>query len=218
MGPAPARATTPPTGSAAFADSERRWLVPTLVVVLVAVALGVAGLLLQSSGDGIFGEAAPPGTTGAAARGEPIAIVGSIDFDPQGDGEEHPDEAQAGYAYDGDAGTSWSSENYASPDWGGFPKDGVGLIVELEQAGPIGNVQFDTTQSGWAAEVYVADHAQDSIEAWGDPVGTFPATDGAGESGTASVDVDAEGGAVLIWFTHESDDLSVKIDEVRVSR
>ena len=38
-----------------FADSERRWLVPTLLVVLVAVALGVAGLLLQGPGDGLFG-------------------------------------------------------------------------------------------------------------------------------------------------------------------
>jgi eukaryotic-like serine/threonine-protein kinase len=217
VGPAGPR-STPPAGTPAtrFADSERRWLVPTLVVVLVAVALGVAGLLLQGPGDGIFGggggDNTPPETT--PTEQTTATITRSIDFDPGGDGEEHPEEADAGYAFDGDASTSWSSESYTSPDWGGL-KPGVGLILELDEAGPISAVEFDTPLSGWQAEVYVSDSPQDSLEGWGEPVGTFPSSD----SGTNTVEVEAEGGAVLLWFTKESSqDLLVTVDEVRILR
>jgi eukaryotic-like serine/threonine-protein kinase len=217
-GPAGVR-STPPSGTPAtrFADSERRWLVPTLVVVLVAVALGVAGLLLQGPGDGIFGGGdgdnnTPPETT--PTEQTTATITRSIDFDPGGDGEEHPEEAEAGYAFDGDSSTSWSSESYTSPDWGGL-KPGVGLILELDEAGPISAVEFDTPLSGWQAEVYVAGSPQDSLDAWGESVGTFPSSD----SGTNTVEVEAEGGAVLLWFTKESSqDLQVTVDEVRILR
>jgi eukaryotic-like serine/threonine-protein kinase len=210
--------STPPSGVPAtrFADSERRWLVPTLVVVLVAVALGVAGLLLQGPGDGIFGgggEDNPPAETPPAEQAT-ATITRSIDFDPEGDdGEEHPEEAEAGFAFDGDASTSWSSVTYNTPEWGGL-KDGVGLILELDEAGPISAVEFDTPVSGWQAEVYVAGSPQDSLEGWGEPVGTFPSSD----NGTNSVDVSAEGGAVLIWFTRASDGGQVTVDEVRILR
>ena len=215
-GPPGARLTPPSGTPARFADSERRWLVPTLVVVLVAVALGVAGLLFQSSGDGIFGGGGddPPAET-PPAEATAATITGSIDFDPSGDGEEHPEEAQAGNAFDGDASSSWSSESYNSPEWGGLPdKTGVGLILELDEVGPVGTVEFDTPLSGWQAEVYVADTPQDTLDGWGEPVGTFPTSD----SGTNSVDVDAEGGAVLVWFTRASDNGTVTVDEVRITR
>jgi tRNA A-37 threonylcarbamoyl transferase component Bud32 len=216
-GPAGVR-STPPSGAPAtrFADSERRWIVPTLVVVLVAVALGVAGLLLQGSGEGIFGggddDDTPPETTPTE---QATATIGrSIDFDPQGDdGEEHPDEAEAGFVFDGDPTTSWSSVTYNTPEWGGL-KDGVGLILELDEAGPISAVEFDTPVSGWQAEVYVAGSPQDTLEGWGEPAGTFPSSD----SGTNTVDVDAEGGAVLLWFTRASDGGQVAVDEVSILR
>jgi serine/threonine-protein kinase len=210
------RGATPPGGTAPrFADSERRWLVPTLVVVLVAVALGVAGLLLQGSGNGLFGDGdgdSPPATE-APPAGDVATITRSIDFDPEGDGEEHPEEAQAGNAFDGDSSTSWSSESYGSPEWGGL-KPGVGLVLELDQSGPISSVEFDTPLSGWQAEVYVADSPQDTLEGWGEPVGSFATSD----SGTATVDVDASGGAVLVWFTRASDNGAVTVDEVRITR
>ncbi|HKY69139.1 MAG TPA: hypothetical protein VJM49_22305, partial [Acidimicrobiales bacterium] len=208
---------TPASGTpAGFADSERRWLVPTLVVVLVAVALGVAGLLLQGSGNGIFGadDDSPP-TTEAPAASEQATITASTDFDPEGDGSEHPEEAQAGNAFDDDASTSWSSESYSSSDWGGL-KPGVGLILTLDEAGPIGSVEFDTPLSGWQAEVFVAGSPQDSLSGWGEPVGSFSTSD----SGTNTVDLgdDVEGGAVLLWFTQASSQGLVTVDEVRVLR
>ena len=205
---------TPPSGvPAGFAESERRWLVPTLVVVLVAVALGVAGLLLQGSGTGIFGDDPPATTPEAAASDQRATITGSIDFDPEGDGSEHSDEAQAGNVFDGDASTSWSSESYSSPDWGSL-KSGVGIVLTLDQPGPVSAVEFDTPVSGWQAEVYVADSPHDSLDGWGEPVASFPTSD----SGANAVDVDAEGSAVLLWFTRASSQGHVLVDEVRVLR
>jgi eukaryotic-like serine/threonine-protein kinase len=215
---APATWGTPPSGTAAtrFADSERRWLVPTLLVVLVAVALGVAGLLLQGSGDGLFGDGGgedPATEEPQAPADELVAIASTIDFDPSGDASEHPEEAQAGNTFDGDAATSWSSETYSSAEWGGL-KPGVGLIVELQEPGDLRALEFDTPLSGWQAQVFVADDPADQLDGWGEPVATFDTSD----SGTARVEFEAQGGAVLLWFTRASDGGLVTVDEVRVER
>ena len=142
-----------------FAESERRWLVPTLLVVLVAVALGVAGLLLQGTGDGIFGERdGDDNTARRADRRRPTTaatIAGSIDFDPGGDGEEHPEEAEAGNAFDGDPSTSWSSETYTLARLG-WPQARRRPHPRARRGGPVSAVEFDTPLSGWQAEVYVA--------------------------------------------------------------
>jgi tRNA A-37 threonylcarbamoyl transferase component Bud32 len=211
-------ATTATGRPAGFAESERRWLVPTLLVVLVAVALGVAGLLLGGPGDGLFGDEDGPTDTTAedteAPAGDLATIARSIDFDPQGRDGEHAEEAAQGFAFDNDPSTSWSSERYNSPDWGGLSKDGVGLIFELQEAGPLQSLEFDTPLSGWQAEVYVADEAHDQLDEWGEPVGTFDQNG----AGTASAGLDAEGGAVLLWFTRASDTNQVTVDEVRITR
>ena len=61
----------------------------------------------------------------------------------------------------------------------------------------------------------MAGSPQDSLDGWGEPVGTFPSSD----SGTSTVEVEAEGGAVLLWFTRgERQDLQVTVDEVRILR
>ena len=116
-----------------FAETERRWLVPTLLVVLVAVALGVAGLLIQGSGTNLFGNpddgSDPPEATPPADEFVPIART--VDFDPAGGDGEHAEEAERGDAFDGNQNTSWSTEDYTSPDWGRLDKPGVGLILEL---------------------------------------------------------------------------------------
>ncbi len=218
-GAGPSQWGTPSGGSAPprFADSERRWLVPTLLVVLVAVALGVAGLLLQGSGDGLFGaddNEEPPPDEPAAPADDLVPIVRSIDFDPAGGDGEHPEEAGAGVAFDGDGSTSWSSERYNSPDWGGLGKPGVGLIFELDGSSDVRSLEFDTPLAGWEADVYVADEAHESLEDWGEPAATFETSD----AGAAQVDLEAEGSYVLLFFTRASDNGQVTVDEVRVER
>jgi hypothetical protein len=199
-----------------FAETERRWLVPTLLVVLVAVALGVAGLLIQGSGSNLFGSSDNGSDTSEPppAADEFVPIARTVDFDPAGGDGEHTQEAEQGNAIDGDQNTSWSTEDYTSPDWGRLGKPGVGLILELDQSAEIRGLEFDTPSAGWQAEVYVADSDPGSLEGWGDPVATFEESD----SGTNTVTFDATGGAVLLWFTRAGDDGQVTVTEVRLER
>jgi hypothetical protein len=185
-------------------------------VVLVAVALGVAGLLLSGSGDGLFGETDgddPAAEEPAAAADDLVPIARSVDFDPGGDGREHPDEAEAGNVFDNDAGTSWSSETYGTPEWGGL-KPGVGIILDLEESADLRSLSFDTPLAGWQAQVYVSDEAYDALEDWGEPVATLDE----GSDGTATVEIQATGSSVLLWFTRAGDGNLVKVEEVRISR
>jgi tRNA A-37 threonylcarbamoyl transferase component Bud32 len=211
----------PTTGTRAevrFADSERRWLVPTLLVILVAVALGVAGLLLQRSGT-LLGDDNDPSestTTTAAPSGQEVGIARAIDFDPEGDdGRERPEVVDL--AIDGDPNTAWETTSYRRPDleWGGL-KSGVGIMVELDEAADISAVEVDSQFSGWTAEIYVSDRAQTSgLDAWGEPVGRI---EGA-QSGTNRVELDqpTEGGAVLVWLTSQGDGRpQMTISEIRV--
>jgi hypothetical protein len=207
--------STPAGGSAArFAESERRWLVPTTLVVLVAVSLGVAGLLIKGSSTGLFGGSEAPGaTTPEEPADESVPIARTIDFDPEGDGTEHHDEAAAGNAIDGDSTTSWSTESYGNAEWGGL-KAGVGLVLELEQAGDIKALELETPSVGWQVSVYVADAPADQLDGWGDPVATVDA----GTDGRTTLDVDDRGGAVLLWFTRAGEDREVVVQEVRLTR
>jgi hypothetical protein len=191
--------------------------VPTLLVVLVAVALGVAGLLLQGPGDGLFGDDGgddpPPDETDAPAD-ETAAISRSVDFDPPpGDGSEHADEAAAGVAFDGDPATSWSSERYNSPEWGGL-KEGVGLIFALADTTDLRGIEVASPGSGWEAAVYVADGDVadlDTLDDWDEPVATL-------DSGNADAAFEAEGNAVLLWFTRTGDNQLVEVTDVRILR
>jgi serine/threonine-protein kinase len=199
-----------------FAETERRWLVPTLLVVLVAVALGVAGLLIQGSGTNLFGDPDDESDTSEASppADELVPIARTVDFDPAGGDGEHASEAANGDAVDGDQNTSWSTENYTTPDWGGFDKPGVGLILELEQPTELQALQFDTPSVGWQAEVYVADSNPGNLDGWGDPVATFAESN----SGTNAVTFERTGAAVLLWFTRAGDDGQVTVTEVRLNR
>jgi eukaryotic-like serine/threonine-protein kinase len=206
---------TPASGSPVrFRDSERRWLVPTLLVVLVAVSLGVAGLLIKGSGESLFGgngNEDPPETPAQEPQAEGVPVANVVDFDPVGGDGEHS--GDTGNVIDGDPETTWSSESYDSPEWGGL-KPGVGLILELDQPAQLGALEFDTPTTGWQAEVYVADRAGETLEDWGDPVATF---DQSGD-GTARTTFDKEGSAVLLWFTRAGDNGKIVVEDVRLER
>jgi eukaryotic-like serine/threonine-protein kinase len=201
-----------------FAETERRWLVPTLLVVLVAVALGVAGLLIQGSGTNLFGD--PGGesdTSEAPTEGTPASITETIDFDPPpGDGVEHASEAAAREAADNDASTSWRTEEYSRSDleWGGL-KDGVGLVLRLAEPMEARAVEIDSPHSGWSAQIYVSEGSPDSLDGWGQPVGEI--ADAQLDDGTVRTELDAaEASSVLIWFTHQGDNIQMEISEARV--
>lgn len=93
--------------------------------------------------------------TGAAVEraidlnASPVSIR---DFDPSGvPRRENP--SAVGNAYDREASTVWDTELYKTADFGGLPKDGVGLLVDLGRPTALTRVLLDVTVPGTRMEL-----------------------------------------------------------------
>ncbi len=150
--------------------------------------------------------------TGSGSKGATVApqVTGAADFDPEGGDGEHPE--QVGFAIDGNASTSWSTESYGSADFGGG-KDGVGLRLELADTAEVSTVDVDANGSGWNAQIYVADSPADSLAGWGQPVASG---EDLGPSARFALDPPTSGRAVLVWLTRLPQSGKLQIAEVRV--
>ena len=211
-----------PPRPARFRDTERNWLVPTLLIVLAAASLGIAGLLISKSGarDLFDGNTNDPGTdTGGEVAPEALTITGATDFDPAPNGGgEHADEVPN--LIDGKADTLWDTEWYNNREFAGL-KTGVGFYLTLEQASLIQQVELTSPSKGWSVEIYVANSPANSMDGWGQP----RASDEDISPGTVTLDLPeggVRGGAVLVWFTHlgeaptNTGQFSVGVAEVEV--
>jgi serine/threonine-protein kinase len=212
VAPSPTGAGSPATTAApSFRQTERSWLVPTVVLVVIALALGVAGLLFGRSGAGDLIGGVRDAISGSSSDPVTIALTGADDFDPFGDDRaENPDEVA--FAIDGDPGTAWTTQSYNDRDIT-LLKPGVGLVVTADQVAELDTLTLTTPTNDWAASFYVADQAAGTLEGWGEPVATLEHI----ERGDA-VEVDlggARGGAVLIWVTDQGDGSGG--DEVAIS-
>jgi serine/threonine-protein kinase len=170
---------TPPGGAPTFVESERSWLVPALLILLVAVALGVAALLLgRNLGNDLLSLDDDGGDSST-----PVTLAAAAAFDPFGDGTEN--NAEAGEAIDDDPATAWT----------------VGLVIALDGTSALETVSINSPTVGWSVEIYVAAEAAGTFEDWGAPVGG--ATDIQGDAEIAVGG--AEGGALLVWITDLGD-------------
>jgi eukaryotic-like serine/threonine-protein kinase len=210
----------PPPGQAPvrFAETERRWLVPTLLVILVAVALGIAGLLIGRSalplGDDDVTTDSSSATT-AEPTGTAVPIAETIDYDPAGTPtpQESPRQAAQKLAADGDPETAWDTERYNDRELTSI-RPGVGLIFELEQPADISKITIQSPSVGWRGEVYVADAPPEDLEDWGDPVVSI---DGDGTNPLELAFESRSAGAVLVWITYVGEDHKVELNEVTIS-
>ena len=203
---------TPPGGiEVASRPPDRSWVVPALVVFLVALAVGVVLVLLAR---GLDDDDAPGGTGDEVAGApEPAALADARSFDPLGDGDEH--EEEAGNVLDDDPATTWSTSRYRRADFGGL-KPGAGIVVVLGSASVVRRVEVQSPTPGWTAQVYVADSPRSTLEAWGSPVATVRA-----EREVTAVDLTAAapGKAVLLWLTslpRDGGEFSAEIGDLRV--
>ncbi len=210
----PAGASPISTGEVpSFARSERSWLVPTLAIVLVAVSLGVAGVLFghTDAGRQLLGRVR--GVAGdESARVEPQRLVAANAYDPFGD-TPHENDQLAPQAVDGDRNSAWMTEHYRDPSL--RMKPGVGLVVSLEKPVDLSQVVVSSSTDGWAAAVYVADGSPPAkFEDWG---GALDQHEGI-RPGDVSFDLRGRrADAVLIWITHLGPDGRARIGNVSIT-
>ena len=165
-----------------------------MAAVLIIAGLAVLGLLVIP---GLGRDQDQP-------TGDPLALVGATTFDPQGTPPHTERESLAGLAIDGDPETHWQTEGYRRPSLGNL-KDGVGLIVELDQVRNLESITVTTETDGWTMEVYVGDDFGPNGPGFElDDLGDVAAVLEGGEQVTASLG-GAEGSRVLLWVTEAGD-------------
>ncbi|MGN6693349.1 MAG: hypothetical protein ACTHN0_04160, partial [Aquihabitans sp.] len=177
---------------------SRRWMVVVVIVLLAAMA----GAFALQGGE----KTADPPTA------DTLSVVTAHSFDPQGDnGGEHED--QVLNALDQNPNTAWRTENYKDPEVMAG-KDGVGLVLTLDGAQDIGQVDVRTTEGGWSAQVYAVDgDAPSDLAGWGEPLASVKGAD----AGLTRFELDgAHANQVLVWFTRVADTGDVAVSEVSV--
>ena len=127
-------------------------VVATAVVTLAAVFAVLA-----------MRESPPPSSSAVQWR-----PAGAVVFDPSAPGL-GDNAGEASLAADGDLQTAWSTDTYATAQFGGA-KDGVGLVVDLGERLEVRNVVVQLIRGGVDVEIYAADSlpdAADGLEGWG---------------------------------------------------
>ncbi|MFN2608321.1 MAG: protein kinase, partial [Acidimicrobiales bacterium] len=208
-----ARRDDTPSGGVAqtFAQSERSWLLPVVAIVVLAVTLGIVGVLFARSDTGQRLLHNPSASGGSKAA--PVKVVSATAFDPPpGDGQEHSE--LVGNLIDGDPATAWNTEQYGSRQFGGI-KPGVGFVLTLDGPHKLSSLDVTSSSHGWGASVYVADSAASTAPPgdWGTAVASKTGIDG-----NTSFDLQGhQGSVVLVWITDLGDATSVSIAEVAVT-
>jgi serine/threonine-protein kinase len=209
--PSVVRDPTPPSGVApTFRQTERSWLVPTAVIVVLAVAVTVAGIALSRSdvGTNLLGG------SGSRGRAELVPVTGFAvhSFDPEG-ADHNENEERAAQAADGRPDTSWRTDRYNNRELGGL-KSGVGLALTLAEPVDIRHVKVSSPSQGWNATLYVADRPGATLADWGEPVERLQEIEGAADFSFEA----RRGQAVLLWITRLGTDNRVDVAEIAVDR
>ncbi|MDQ6726494.1 MAG: protein kinase [Actinomycetota bacterium] len=205
-------AVTPPHGiPPTFAPRKRRWLVPAVAIIAVALTVAVVAVIFARSDAGhrVLGSTGTPAQS--AAKGPAIPRPTPSAFDPAGDGQEH--DSDLGLLVDGDPATAWSTEQYSSRL--SQLKPGVGVAFQLDSSYKLGHMRVTSATQGWSAQVFVADAPKSTIQAWGQPVATNNDVGG----GDTTFDLGGRSGAaVLLWITDLGNaNSSVSIGEVSIT-
>jgi len=205
---------TPPHGiPPSVARRDRRWIVPAVAIITVAVTLGIVGVLFARSEagrrmlDGSTKATPPPG-----AKDQAIPRPTPLAFDPPpGSGVEHDDELTN--LLDNDPATLWSTETYSNNRLGGL-KPGVGVVLQLDGPHKLKDLKVTSPSRGWSAEVLVAGAPQPTRAAWGEPVAAKKTIN----DGSTTFDLAGRtGGAVLLWITDLGEgNTLVSIGELRL--
>jgi len=176
-------------------------------VLLLAAAAAAAIAIAALSGNEGPSKKAPPGSGG----GTPIAIQSATDFDPEGDGTEHSEEA--GLAIDGTPTTGWSTEDYTAGLEG--LKSGVGLYVDAGEPVTPSQMGLRTGGGAWTFEIYGSNLASPPTEiaGWGDPLTSELSAE---KKMVVDLDTSEPNRYFLIWITGVEPDTPAEIFDVRL--
>ena len=165
---------------------------------LAIVALVLALLLRPDGGGGSNDGGAGGGSTGSA--GGAVRLSAARDYDPDGDGHEHPEDVAD--ATDGDPATYWTTETYNS-----FSKPGVGLVLRAPKPVALASLTVTSDEPGYTAEIQAASSA-------GGPFEPVSSKREVGERTTFRVDTNgADYRYYLVWITQL--DGRAHVNEVR---
>jgi serine/threonine-protein kinase len=115
--------------------------IPVGLVVVGVAALVIALVTAGGGTDSLTGNGA--GGVGSGAR---VRLAALSDFDPDGDGTEHPEAVPA--ATDGSAATYWTTESYST-----FDKAGVGIVLDARRGVDLSELTVTTDTPGYAAVI-----------------------------------------------------------------
>jgi hypothetical protein len=123
--------------------SRKGFPLPILVgLVVVGVAVLVIALVIAGGGTDSLTENGAGGVGG----GGRVRLAALSDFDPDGDGTEHPEAVPA--ATDGSAATYWTTESYST-----FDKAGVGIVLDARRGVDLSELTVTTDTPGYAAVI-----------------------------------------------------------------
>ena len=144
-------------------------------------------------------DARPPDGPAPSEASSELEMSLVSDFDPApGDGIERSD--RIGLLLDRDLATKWTSEGYDTRKFGNL-KDGVGIILVLNERETLTELSATSPTQGWAASVHVADAAGATLADWGEPLDAR-----VNIAGDTTFDLrGVRGQAVLLWITDLGD-------------
>jgi eukaryotic-like serine/threonine-protein kinase len=153
---------TLPGDTSEFAPGRLRH--PRRALLLSLLALALAGGLVAwfvTRAERGPGQAVTPGSPRLAAVN--LGGDAASDYDPEGDGEESPDQARN--AIDGNRTTNWDTETYRG-GFAGSNKSGVGLYVDTGRPVSARQLALTTATPGFEAAVYAANTVPGDIRDW----------------------------------------------------
>jgi eukaryotic-like serine/threonine-protein kinase len=185
----PARARTQP----------RVGRLPLVLMIAGLALLAIVVGLLSFGGSGIVHRHHHTG--GGTVTGVTLRGVGN--YDPTGSPDTHADTASA--ATDGNTGTDWYTQIYATPEFGNL-KQGLGLVVNAGRAVKLKSLTVETPTPGFVA----------TIRAGGSPQGPFT-DDSSAQTVGATTTFTLRGATAqyyVVWITRLPSGGKAEISEV----
>ena len=167
-------------------------------ILLVLAGVLVALALVELGGEADESPSEVAGSEPAPSSGGEIELSNPVDYDPVGGDGEHPEAVDL--AIDGSPETFWLTSTYSSgPVLEDSGKPGVGLVVETGEVVTGRQIEIQTPNPGWTAEIYgIEGEPPDDIEGWGGPLSAQPFE--AGEETSIPLN-ENESDHYLIWIT-----------------